>query len=187
MRRAGCVGINFGVDAICDEMLVRLARAHRVPDVSLAVTSCRQEGIAVMLDLLLGGPGETVQTMRETVEQAKRIGPDCVGAALGVRIYPGTELARLVRQQGPIQTNLNLLGQKENNPWFLEPVFYVDQALGPEPHRLLYDMIGGDERFFVGDPDELDANYDYSDNRRLVEAITAGARGAYWDILRRLK
>jgi len=186
MRRAGCVGINFGVDAICDEMLERLGRSYRVAEVSEAVSASRRAGLLVMLDLLLGAPGETPQTLSQTVERAKALEPDCVGAALGVRVYPGTPLARMLRQGAPIEDNPNLVGQKSDNDGFLEPVFYIERALGPKPQHLLYDLIGGDQRFFVGDPEQAEANYDYSDNRRLTEAIAAGARGAYWDILRKL-
>ncbi|HUW83479.1 MAG TPA: radical SAM protein [Phycisphaerae bacterium] len=186
MRRAGCVGINFGVDAVCDTMLRRLGRSYRAADVSPVVTACRREGIAVMLDLLLGGPGETPETLAETIGAVKRIDPDCAGAALGVRVYPNTPLATLVRQQGRMASNPNLLGQKDDNETLLEPVFYVEHALGPQPHRTVYETIAGDARFFVADPDQVEANYDYSENQRLCEAIAGGARGAYWDILRSL-
>ncbi len=47
-------------------------------------------------------------------------------------------------------------------------------------------MIGGDQRFFFGGTGD-DSDYSYDDNQVLVEAITSGARGAYWDILRRLR
>ena len=186
MRRAGCVGINFGVDAVCDTMLHRLGRSYRAADVAPVVAACRREGIAVMLDLLLGGPGETRETLTETIDAVKRMDPNCAGAALGVRVYPHTPLATLVRQQGPMASNPNLLGQKGDNEALLEPVFYVEHTLGSQPHRLVYEMIAGDERFFVADPNQVEANYDYSENQRLCEAIADGARGAYWDILRNL-
>jgi hypothetical protein len=56
-------------------------------------------------------------------------------------------------------------------------------------------LIAGDERFFepaveiVPDAGEgPDAsNYNYNENLPLTQAIANGARGAYWDILRRLR
>ena len=33
MKKAGCAGINFGVDSLCDEQLHRLGRVHRLSDV----------------------------------------------------------------------------------------------------------------------------------------------------------
>ena len=49
-----------------------------------------------MFDLLLGGPGETPETAADTVEVVKQVAPDCVGAALGIRLYPGTAITRAV-------------------------------------------------------------------------------------------
>ena len=48
------------------------------------------------------------------------------------------------------------------------------------------DLIAGDERFFFPAGDKSTENYNYNDNSLLCEAIRRGARGAYWDILRRL-
>ena len=33
MKRAGCAGINFGIDSLCDEQLHRLGRTHSAKDV----------------------------------------------------------------------------------------------------------------------------------------------------------
>ena len=35
--------------------------------------------------------------------------------------------------------------------------------------------------------EEVDSNYNYNDNTVLIRAIENGARGAYWDILRRMR
>ena len=44
----------------------------------------------------------------------------------------------------------------------------------------------GEVRFLAADPTQADRNYNYNDNSVLSNAIRAGARGAYWDILRQL-
>ncbi len=49
------------------------------------------------------------------------------------------------------------------------------------------DLIGEDERFFKPMSEQSAANYNYNENQPLSEAIRKGARGAYWDILRRLR
>ena len=143
-------------------------------------------GLAVMLDLLIGGPGEDEASVRESIEFIKQVNPDRAGAATGVRVYPRTALAALVRQQGPLEQNPNLRGQVADNDDFLRPVFYLDRQLGPEPADLVCDAIGDDERFFPPPRSSAAVNYNYNDNRVLTEAIAAGQRGAFWDILRRL-
>jgi len=140
-----------------------------------------------MYDLLLGGPGETRETLRETVEAMKDVSPSRVGAALGVRIFPGTRLATIVREMGPLSANPNLTGSIEGNERFFAPTFYLSAALGEDAPRYLSQLIGGDERFFFMSPQEAnDRNYNYSQHSLLVKAISQGYKGAFWDILRRI-
>ena len=58
--------------------------------------------------------------------------------------------------------------------------------MGERPARLVRDLIAGDPRFFEP-ADETRGSYNYNDNEPLVRAIAGGARGAYWDILRKLR
>ncbi len=186
MRRAGCVGINFGTDSACDAMLRRLGRGFTAADIRRVREICRTAGITCMFDLLLGGPGETRETTAETIRVMRETEPDAVGVAIGLRIYPGTGLARTAAAEGITPDNPNLVGQVADNPEFARPVFYLSAALGPDYPPLLHDKLRGDPRFFLGGSgDETD--YNYNANDALVEAIKAGARGAYWDILRRLR
>ena len=178
MRRAGCVGINFGVDNGDEEMLRRLRRGFTPDDIFDAARSCQEAGIAVMFDLLLGSPGETRESIVRTIELMQRAEPDRVGVALGVRVYPGTELADLVLQEEPIA---GLVGGDDVS----EPFFFLEPRIASFAFELLDDLIGDDRRFFFFDPSRPDRDYNYDDNQRLVDAIGKGYRGAYWDILRR--
>jgi radical SAM superfamily enzyme YgiQ (UPF0313 family) len=186
MRQAGCVGINFGVDSGCDRMLAVLKRSYRRDAIGDAVRACKTAGITVMLDLLIGGPGEDEASVRESIEYMKQVNPDRVGAPVGVRVYPRTQLERVVRSEGPMATNPNLNGRRENNENLLAPVFYVDRRLGDNPADLVTDIIGGDPRFFPPPRTQGITNYNYNNHDALSQAILAGERGAFWDILRRM-
>jgi len=186
MRRAGCVGINFGADSGCDRMLHTLRRGYTREDVARAVRCCRDAGITVMLDLLIGGPGENRDSVTETIALCKRLAPDRVGAATGIRLYPATPLAQAVRFQGPLASNPNLRGAVTDNDDLLQPIFFLSEQLGDDPNGLVCDLIAGDERFFPPPRVQDATNYNYNDNAPLENAIAAGYRGAYWDILRRL-
>ncbi|MFO7904564.1 MAG: cobalamin-dependent protein [Pirellulaceae bacterium] len=176
MKRAGCVGIDFGVDSGCDRILTALQRHFDASCLASTANACRRYGIAFMYDLLLGGPNETRQTVAATIDQIKRVSPDCVGISLGVRIYGGTPLAK---QLGPgIQEGI------VGDPNGLQPYFYMSPKLGEDPEGLVRDLIGHDPRFFLpGGGDNQD--YNYNDNQLLERAIGDGYRGAYWDILRK--
>jgi len=198
MREAGCIGINFGADSANAQMLSAYGRSHRKPDIAAAVRLCRQHGIRVMLDLLLGGPGETEATVGETIAFMKEIGPDCVGSALGVRVYPGTALARQVMAEGALSRNPNLrragASASEHDHTadataaLLQPTFYISEALGENPAGLVKEIIAGDQRFFEPTEEQgMPENYNYNQNLLLIEAIKNGARGAYWDILQQMR
>jgi len=195
MGRAGCVGINFTADSACPAMLRTYRQGHGPGDLASAVNLCRANGIKVMFDLLVGGPGETGETVAETIAYMKRIEPDAVGAALGIRVYPGTAMAEVVAQEGPLERNRHLHRKYGGPIDFFKPTFYISDLLGERPAELIGELVGDDARFFVPQNDVVavggqggnSGDHNYNANIELVRAIENGARGAYWDILRQLR
>jgi len=195
MAQAGCVGIDFTGDSGSEFMLRTYRQQHSREDLAAAVKLCRLNKIAVMIDLLLGGPGETTRTVRETIEFIKQIGPDCAGAALGIRVYPGTAMEQIVAQEIRHPKNSGIRRKYKGPINLLKPTFYISKALGEQPAELIRDLIDGDRRFFepaletdnqTTQGDDA-ANYNYNENLLLTQAIQQGARGAYWDILRHIR
>lgn len=196
MRKAGCVGINFTSDSAHPAMLALYRQPHRKADIARAVQLCRQNGIAVMLDLLLGGPGETAETVADSIRFFRSVEPDCIGAGLGVRIYPNTGMAACVAAEGPMETNPSLRRRYDGPIDLLQPTFYIANSLGQRPAQLIRNLIAGDERFFPPEEEACDGaaaepsaqrDHNYNANQSLCDAIAAGARGAYWDILRQMR
>jgi tryptophan 2-C-methyltransferase len=192
MKRAGCAGINFTGDSGCPLMLQVYRQKHTKDNLAFNVNLCRENGIAVMIDLLIGGPGETVDTVKETIEFIKQINPDCAGAALGVRIYPGTAMEKMVIEALQAGQSSGIRRKYHGHVDLFKPTFYISDALGERPTELVRNLIGGDQRFF--EPVELEdrgskdaTGYNYNENLPLIQAIQAGARGAYWDILRQIR
>lgn len=184
MRAAGCVGVNIGADSGDDEMLQRLGRDHRRADLAAARECCRESGLVCMFDLLLGGPGETAESVRRSLAFMQTVAPERVGLSVGVRVYPGTPLAQWVaREPG------RLYGLGAGSGDFTLPTYYLAPELGEGIFPLIRGIVGTDARFFFSDPTEADRNYNYNynDNTVLTDAIRDGHRGAYWDILRRVQ
>jgi len=180
MRRAGCAGINFGTDSGDGEMLGRLRRGFGPEEILAASRLCRELGMAVMLDLLVGAPGETNESIIRTIDLMKRASPDCVGVSVGVRVYPGTEVAQQVLKG---DGSAGRIGGTDLS----RPVFFIEPGVAETLSDLLETRIAGDRRFLFFDPSRPERNYNYNANRRLLDAIREGHRGAYWDILRRYR
>ena len=186
-RKAGCRGVNFGVDSADDGILRILGRDFDVEDIRHTAAACHEQGLVFMYDLLLGGPGETKESLSRTIHAMKQMSPHRVGAALGIRLFPGTRLAEMVLRSGPLESNCNLHGAVEDNRRLFRPVFYLSVELGEDVPQYLEKLTDDDQRFLFMKPAQAgDMNYNYNDNSRLVEAIRQGYRGAFWDILRRV-
>jgi radical SAM superfamily enzyme YgiQ (UPF0313 family) len=195
MAQAGCVGIDFTGDSACESMLKTYNQRHRREDLATAVKLCRENNMAVMIDLLLGGPGETPETVRETIDFIKQINPDCAGAALGMRIYPRTVMEKIVEQELRWGNDVTIRRKYPGPIDLLKPTFYMSEALGENPAELVKDLINGDQRFFEPATEaDLQASksddasdYNYNENVLLTQAIEKGARGAFWHILHQLR
>ena len=111
-----------------------------------------------------------------------------------MRVYPATPAARMLEAAGLLNdangSPASGLRRRDSGPMDLtRPVFFIDPALGPEPASLVRGFIDGDPRFFPPADDacgHAPSDHNYNDNRPLMDAIVGGARGAYWDILRKL-
>jgi hypothetical protein len=76
---------------------------------------------------------------------------------------------------------------KTDNPHLLRPVYFISPDLGGDIVEYVRECVGGDTRFFLPSNEQVESNYNYSDNTVLVRAIADGARGAYWNILRQIQ
>ena len=188
MRKAGCVGIDFTTDSAHNSMLKIYGQPYDRTHIAHAIKVCRNHGITVMTDMLLGGPGETPDTIAETINFMKQVNPDGVGAGLGMRIYPGTGMESYVRTQEGWNNNCHIKRKYSGPIDLCQPTFYIPQSLGNHPARLVNELIGDDPRFF-GPSESLEAghgesqDHNYNDNTELCDAIRQGARGAYWHLM----
>jgi len=170
--RAGGKGICFGADSGSERMLATLKRDHSLKDLETAVAASKKARLKIMYDLLLGGPGESLKTLAETIALMQKLKPDRVGISWGIRVYAGTELAKIAGCQN-----------NRKNPGLLFPVFYLAPALKKTGLEFLRQLIGNDNRFFLPAKISRKQNYNYSGNLFLEQLIKRGARGAYWKIL----
>jgi len=84
--RLFCVGIESGVQSILDNMKKNLT----VERIEQFFKDARKAGILIHGCFLLGNPGETKETLEETLKLAKRLNPD-TAQFFPLMVYPGTE------------------------------------------------------------------------------------------------
>jgi anaerobic magnesium-protoporphyrin IX monomethyl ester cyclase len=91
MRKAGCDNVYLGVESGSPEILKRLKKGIQLSQVERAFKIARKVGIRTQAFFMLGGPGETKETLKETIDFAVRLDPDNAQFAAAVP-YPGTEM-----------------------------------------------------------------------------------------------
>lgn len=109
MAQAGCVEVSLGFESGCPDMLRSLNKKYDVDQVRAASELLRKYGIRRMGFLLLGGPGETRESVRESLAFADSLNLDMLKITMGIRIYPGTALEKVAREEGMIAEGDDLL------------------------------------------------------------------------------
>jgi len=109
MRRAGCRQISFGFESGSDRMLRSLNKQFNKQEVSAVSKMFAEAGIERMGFLLLGGPGETKDSVEESLSFADSLNLEALKITVGLRIYPQTPLARTALSEGVIRADEDLL------------------------------------------------------------------------------
>jgi radical SAM superfamily enzyme YgiQ (UPF0313 family) len=109
IARAGCREVSIGFESGNGGMLQRMKKQFSLSEVRNAAEMLRQHNIRRMGFLLLGGPGETRETVEESLAFAESLNLDTLKVSLGIRIYPGSDLARRALDEGLIRSEKDLV------------------------------------------------------------------------------
>jgi hypothetical protein len=128
MVAAGCLGVEFGLDAVTEKMLHTWRKPFGQHDIQRSLQACHDAQLPAAVHLLFGGPGETIADLVESQAYLDACAPvDAVFASLGVRLYEGAPIVATARTEGIIDADTDLFF----------PAWYVSPGLGPEPMRTL--------------------------------------------------
>ncbi len=99
MKEAGCRLLIVGYESGDPEILKNVKKGATVEMALRFTQNCKKLGLKVHGDFIVGLPGETRQTIRRTIEFAKRL--DCETIQVSVaHPYPGTEFYAWAQRNG---------------------------------------------------------------------------------------
>lgn len=99
MRKAGCTKILLGVESGSQSLLDgSIDKEITLEEVENTIRWCKAAGIRVHCTYSLGAPGETRETMKETLEFIKKTEPDDIQVSLMTPI-PGTPFYEKVKHE----------------------------------------------------------------------------------------
>ncbi len=115
MKEAGFTAIYCSPDAASPATIEGYRKDFTMDQLARMARDTRELGLAVLWSFILGGPGETPETLAETLRFVREeIDPDhTVMLTPRMRIYPGTALLELAREEGypPNELDLRMPGQ----------------------------------------------------------------------------
>ncbi len=100
MRRAGCFSVGIGIESGDDGVLDRVGKGISAAEAEETVRICDKLGIRAVAFFILGHPGETVEEAELTLALAERLPVSCERCLSLMRIYPGTGIESLAREEG---------------------------------------------------------------------------------------
>lgn len=164
-RKSGLKHIEFGTESLCTEQMHRYGKNFSFDDVLKNSELCLKHNVFYAHFLILGGIGETSETLRETMENSKKIKYSVFFPYIGMRIYPGTPLQRMAIADGKISASDSLL----------EPTYYLSDDFNLKECRELAAETGKAWIF----PDDPLAD----DIERM--RVTKKKKGLIWEYLRK--
>jgi len=168
MRDSGCTGIEFGSDAADPDMLKRMGKAFTLEEMIRASETCRGSDLSFCHSLLIGGPGETMETVQRTFDAILAMAPTAVICMVGIRVFPGTRLFEIARKEGGLPSHQDLL----------KPFFYLSPAIRDT-------ILPFVKRFSKDQSTWIFPGVGININRTLQKKIRRlGARGPLWEYMR---
>jgi anaerobic magnesium-protoporphyrin IX monomethyl ester cyclase len=101
MQDAGLIALKYGVESGVQELVTACQKSLDLHKVTETVRKTKELGIKVHLTFTFGLPGETKETIKQTVAYAVELDPDTVQFSI-VTPYPGSKYFEMLDKKGYI-------------------------------------------------------------------------------------
>jgi radical SAM superfamily enzyme YgiQ (UPF0313 family) len=167
MVRAGLKHIEFGTDSFCDQVLEAYGKNFSFSDIVHASECARKAKVRYAHFLIIGGPGESEQTIWEGFNNSHRLRRTVIFPYIGMRLFPHTPLYSVALEEKRIERETDLM----------QPYFYLSPLVTRERISELLELFHERKsNWIIHDltPDQL----------RIMKGLrTKGVVGPMWEFL----
>src|ERR1700681_3729983 len=101
MKEAGCRLLIVGYESGDQQILKNIKKGATIEMAERFTANCKKLGLLIHGDFIIGLPGESRQTIRKTIDFAKRLDQETIQVSIA-HAYPGTELYEYGKQNNLI-------------------------------------------------------------------------------------
>lgn len=167
MAAAGMTHVEFGTESLSNAVLQSYGKPFTRDDVIRAHEQALAADLFVAHYLLLGGPGETPETVATTLSNVDKLARTVLFFFCGMRIYPHTALYDLAVSEGQLSPTDSIL----------EPIFYHNRLISHhEITRQVTTLAANRSNWVVGSGGAETA-------RILTKLYARGYSGPLWEYL----
>ena len=91
MKKAGCLYLQFGIESGSKQILAQFGKRISTDVMYKACMNCKEVGLDYFNSFMIGGPKETRESVKETIEYAIKLDSIMVGFNILIP-YPGTAI-----------------------------------------------------------------------------------------------
>ena len=99
MKDAGCIAVWMGVESGSEAILGKMNKSIKLEQTRKAYKTAHEVGLMTIANVVLGFPGETEETAKQTIKFVAQLNPEDVGFYLATP-YPGTPMYEQVVKNG---------------------------------------------------------------------------------------
>lgn len=103
LKDANCRLLCIGVESGDQKILDNIRKGIKLEQIKEFVENAKRIGVLVHACFMVGNPGETKETLRKTLDFAKKLKPDTV-QFFPLMVYPGTDAYEWAKGKGYLQT-----------------------------------------------------------------------------------
>lgn len=107
MRAAGCRLFIVGFESGNPQILKNIKKGASVEQAREFMKNCKKAGIVVHGDFIIGLPGETRETIQETLQFAKELDCETIQVSIA-HAYPGTEFYNYVQSNNYLRSDVEM-------------------------------------------------------------------------------
>lgn len=163
-KKSGLTHIEFGTESFNDSVLKSYGKEFTFNDIKNYTQMCRELKIYNAHFLILGGYGETEETLAETFERSKALPWTLFFPFVGMRIYPHTPLCQIALNEKIITFDDDLMESK----------YYLAENVDLSMDKLKGQAEATGRRWVFPDEDH---------SKILKRMKSRGKRGPLWEFL----